>query len=146
MTAHLENVRKALGSQKKWHLMSFIELFHRHSSIGLGFWNLTSQLRQANVIGFCMQLGNSEVTTWVRERYKGEGREMGNTAVNYPHCFLTAYKTQWRLCVLARTSDSKTQTHTTPIFSRNNNHFQSHVHWVSEYRTSPLSNCEIMSG
>ena len=30
------------------------------SSIGLGFLNPTSQLRQTNVIGFCMQLGNSD--------------------------------------------------------------------------------------
>ena len=30
------------------------------SSIGLGFFNPTSQLRQANAIGFCIQFGNSE--------------------------------------------------------------------------------------
>ena len=30
------------------------------SSIGLGFLNPKSQLRQANLIAFCMQLGNSE--------------------------------------------------------------------------------------
>ena len=29
-------------------------------SIDLGFSNPMSQLREANVIGFCMQLGNSE--------------------------------------------------------------------------------------
>ena len=31
-----------------------------NSRIGLGFFNPTPQLRQANVIGICMQLGNSE--------------------------------------------------------------------------------------
>ena len=31
----------------------------KESSIDLGFLNPTFQLRQANVIGFCMQLGNS---------------------------------------------------------------------------------------
>ena len=29
------------------------------SGLGLGFLNLTSHLRQSNVIGFCIQLGNS---------------------------------------------------------------------------------------
>ena len=32
----------------------------KDSSMGLGFLNPTSQLRQVNVIGFCIQLGNSE--------------------------------------------------------------------------------------
>ena len=38
------------------------------SSIGLGFLNPTSQLKQANAIGFCMQLGNKRIVNDICER------------------------------------------------------------------------------
>ena len=90
-----------------------------------------SQLRQANVIGFCMQLRNSEDRKLgIREREERYVKlcfssvhtvtqtytkvtpslslslSLANVVI-YPHCFLTAYKSLWRLPDLAGTSDSK---------------------------------------
>ena len=52
------------------------------SRIGLGFLNLTSQLRQANAIGFCMQTVRivNDISERERPWCKGKVREMGKTS------------------------------------------------------------------
>ena len=61
-----------------------------HISIGLGFLNPMSQLRQVNVIGFCMQLGNSEDRYDISEREgitleKGRAKRDGKYVLLYVH-------------------------------------------------------------
>ena len=46
--------------------------------------------------------------------YQGNTLSLPNV-VNYPHCFITACKSLWRLGIIAGTLDSKTQTYSTNI-------------------------------